>query len=1347
MSSDRWHAVLGLGTDGGQPLSDGDTLARGVHLLWTLRPELGFPVDGYHVSRRRHRPPEWVCLDASFGLLPPPGGVTEWDNGEVFTLECDPGGATLDPDGCVPVGAARYPGADRSLTIRADREFVALRAAGEGNRPTVEVFADVGGEERLVARRRAARRGADSWFVEVWAEGVASCRLTGDDLTVCTVCWGIADETSGWQRLHDERILLPVVEPDTGNLPQNLQDRNATEAVAYGRLAAGLDEAVRERLATAFAGEVGPLLETLVRDGRGALVPAEATASATSRTPPLLTLPIAQFVALAALDPDVSRMLGLYWHDPVADGSWDYRVVAHHGDARFPSRLVTVDGLPLGAAGTPTVTVDGLTFVGNAGLTVVDGGDQRVLRVEEPVLGTAAGVRLGELTPRVTLRVSGPLLLPLVGWRGGLQVASGVAALGVATLEEPTGIDTVTWSAGPVTVRSVELFERAGTVGDRTAYAWNLSPVPPPPVQPLRVIEAGAAAEPARLEPDGTVAAHTGALGVDWAETSAVEDEQRPVRAHVGRSPAEQPLRVVNADRPAPAFGPAPATSHWTGPDVPRRWVERGLPPGTYAVAVRGVDAFGRLSEWSEQELAGMPAGTVPPPPEAVTAAYLDPADSLLTDEQRALADRDGPGLLVGWTWPAERRVATPGVEPNGEFRVYARRGDPNLIVGNVLAVTDLGDRSRLRTDCALPEPPDAIAGEKLRVGGASFPILTGRAGGVIEVAHLTAPTVRPGAGPCSVRLAEGGTAYTELTISRGFGQLVRAEPVGALPTHAAVIGAVVPAGDTAIVTLDRPLPPWPADIVAGRLVSGGVAFRVVAQRPGSRELELRATTAVDGAVAWPVTGQRCTVWPGRRYAAWLPGAGHRPEAAERLAETLVAVSTADLDAIVLHEPVPPGPRRARDGAGPGLEGPLSRVARVSVPHRQAPPAVPVALPPEMDGDIPADRAEPADWYGRARYVLSFAAVPSATGYRVGRASVAALFENDRVSRQTGLAPYAAGPFDDGGASEAWLAEHHPDVSVADLTELPPAPGPRDGAENPGPSGAGLEVRAAWRGWAAWFYAAKLNRDVMALAELPCNEAALQPAHEGTVDGSPFVDDLDGRGLGRFVYRVRPVDASGNAGPWSDAFPLVEVADVTPPGTPSVRSALGGEGAVVLTWRANREPDLTAYRIWCAERAGDLADVRRLPAYAEISPTAGVAVQTWTDDGLADRADRCYRLAAVDASGNVSAPTPVLRARPVDTIPPNAPAWVSAEWSGAVVVLVWVGDETGLTCQVERRADRGHTWTRLTGWLRPGVEDRRFRYADGSADPASRWIYRVRARDAAGNVATGMVERLVETVD
>ena len=131
------------------------------------------------------------------------------------------------------------------------------------------------------------------------------------------------------------------------------------------------------------------------------------------------------------------------------------------------------------------------------------------------------------------------------------------------------------------------------------------------------------------------------------------------------------------------------------------------------------------------------------------------------------------------------------------------------------------------------------------------------------------------------------------------------------------------------------------------------------------------------------------------------------------------------------------------------------------------------------------------------------------------------------------------------GASEAWLDEHHPSLSVADLTA--------DLDTHPDPTA----VQAAWREWSAWYYPGLLNREVMAMAEREGNEQAFRPTHDGTVAAPPYRDTVDGRGLGRFVYRVRSVDASGNDGAWSAAFPLVEVRDVTAPATPVLQSVLG----------------------------------------------------------------------------------------------------------------------------------------------------------------------------------------------
>jgi hypothetical protein len=1323
VSAAAWLAVVGLGSDGGQALADGDLLARGVHLRWGLRPDLGFPVGGYDVWRRRHREAEWVCLRPDDGLLPPPGGVTEW-HALGYAFELDPGVVHFDGHACAPTGAVYLPG-QRSLEVRAPRPMVAIRATGTGPPPQLEVFATNVDERPLVAATRAEPQDG-GWTATVWADGAVGCRLSGADMRICTVCFGLGQPSGGWGRLTDRPVLLPVVAPGSANEPANLQGAAATRAVAARRLSDTLDKQLREELATGFAADgPGELLEGLVRDGRAALVPAQATASARAQTPPRLGLPTAQLLALAALDPNVSRMLGLFWHDPVQTGSYDYKVVAHHGDARFPSRLVRFDDVPVGPLGTGTFVHDGLTFVGTAGLEVLAPrpGSSAALRVQAPRVGTSAGLRLDPPTPAVTLRLRGSPVVPLAAWRGGRQVDSAAAFLGAATLEDADGIDAVTWSIGPVDVVEVELFEAVGVVGDLIAYVWQLAPVAPPPVHALALSDAGAAAEPARLNPDGTVDEATGVVGLDWDDPTAVHDACRPVRVHVGRASARDAstFDVCNGDRPAPAFSETGAPSR-AGPDVPQRWVERGLPSRTFAWSVRGIDGFGRLGPWSEPRELRAPTGTIPPAPDGVVAAYLDSEDPYLSAEQRALVDRDGPGLVVEWTWTAERRLAAPGVEPHGEFRVYVRHGDPNVLEGVVRSVTDLGDRSRLATDCAVPGARRGLAGERLRVGQNSFAVLDNAAGdhAWFEVAHLTAPTARPTTGPFTVYLSESSAVRTDLTRSRSWDASVHAEPVGSLPRTAARIVAVDAPGGTATVTLDRPLAG--AGAQPGRLVAAGIAFRVLEQASGSPQVVVAAAVLSDGATALPGVGEPCTVWDGARCQVWLPGAGATPSVQQRLALTLVGVSTCDLDAVVLHEPLPPHRRAATADRQAGLEGPVSGVVRVTAPHRLSPAPVSVTLPPEDDGDVPAARSGPADWFGHARYALAFTPVTGATGYRVARAAVAALFDRDRAARQGGVAPYDDGPFDDGGASEAWLAAHHPELDVDDLTV---------DLETRADAGA---IIAAWRDWSAWFYPSKLNREVMALAELPCNEEVFRPAHEGAISRPPFIDELDGRGLGRFVFRVRSVDASGNASAWSAAFPLVEIQDVTAPATPVLLALRAGENRITAEWLTGTEPDLAEYRVWRAETPEGLADVRRLAPQAALSVAPG-SRQSYADEPLPGGRAFAYRVAAVDAAGNVSVATPPAVAVAVDTRPPNPPAWVDAAWTGRGVRLEWRADEELLACVLQRRPMGGGVWQAVSPSLEATMPPYDFRFLDRTAADGFAYEYRVLATDAAGNPA------------
>jgi hypothetical protein len=98
-----------------------------------------------------------------------------------------------------------------------------------------------------------------------------------------------------------------------------------------------------------------------------------------------------------------------------------------------------------------------------------------------------------------------------------------------------------------------------------------------------------------------------------------------------------------------------------------------------------------------------------------------------------------------------------------------------------------------------------------------------------------------------------------------------------------------------------------------------------------------------------------------------------------------------------------------------------------------------------------------------------------------------------------------------------------------------------------------------------------------------------------------------------------------NGGPTTPPGP-----DTTPPAPPTALGASPGDRRVTLDWADNRESDLAGYRVY---RDGTLIG----------SPTAS----QWADSGLTNGVSYAYRVTAVDAAGNESAPSATVSAIPV----------------------------------------------------------------------------------------------------
>lgn len=146
-------------------------------------------------------------------------------------------------------------------------------------------------------------------------------------------------------------------------------------------------------------------------------------------------------------------------------------------------------------------------------------------------------------------------------------------------------------------------------------------------------------------------------------------------------------------------------------------------------------------------------------------------------------------------------------------------------------------------------------------------------------------------------------------------------------------------------------------------------------------------------------------------------------------------------------------------------------------------------------------------------------------------------------------------------------------------------------------------------------------------------------------------------------YRVRAVDLAGREGPAGDPV-SVTPADTRPPGIVAGLRAEAGESRVRLTWRMSPELDVVGYHV---ERSVGLDR-----PYERITPQpVPVRQPAWSDDTVTGGVQYFFRVVAVDARGNESAPSNAVDAVPVDRTPPAPPTNLTAEPVERNLVIDW----------------------------------------------------------------------------
>jgi len=220
--------------------------------------------------------------------------------------------------------------------------------------------------------------------------------------------------------------------------------------------------------------------------------------------------------------------------------------------------------------------------------------------------------------------------------------------------------------------------------------------------------------------------------------------------------------------------------------------------------------------------------------------------------------------------------------------------------------------------------------------------------------------------------------------------------------------------------------------------------------------------------------------------------------------------------------------------------------------------------------------------------------------------------------------------------------------------------------------------------------------------------------------------------LDSLTLAVRASNTSFAKGPLSEPV-TAAILDTVPPAAPLLERIQTGEGTVTLSWVPTTDRDVRGYRVRRSVQ-GDVPAGQPAPAPGDFPLTRediDAEVSVFVDSAATPGLLHVYVVEAVDASGNVSAPSGPLAATPYRLAGPSAPRSLTARLADDGVALAWeppTGD--GIMFYVIERESPGR------GGRFVQVDDPQLADATQALDPGGRpgHVYRVRAIDTAGNV-------------
>lgn len=797
--------MIAHGTDG----SDG--IEPGIHLRWAFRREMGFPLGCFRLYRRLSGEyGEPVCFDFQ--------KLRRSEVRKPFNL--GPGKKQMTfSSSCWPLALESRPTTGRMTRSRLERVLVIPKAELKVSLPElayrVTVKAVFNAPGRITAigyagrvevgRSTITKRSAGTRSVTVHASAIDTVKLHARSVGLVQVCYvpceSCEDHSAGNWELIEDSICLPICYTDDPckepfDKPEcewmNVEDRLPK------------DPCIRERYGGERAKELVSVLRTLV-DSEGLTAQSdrmiEATALADGCPPPGQKQPTIGFraidaVLMAAIDPVVAKVLGLYYIDKdIEEGrAYDYKVVGNWPEGtlwqlsncltfedsqtlwhRFTLNIIPLGELTLKATIRPTIIIRPSKSAGtNRALAFLktDDLDWNFPDLDNlpfspfddpnnPAVEILFSQPVGEVQIHVGQRRASNLILEAWDDVRNRKVTNDVVSTRCEDVLVAHG-DQHTDQITRIALKGREFWiykicwdlERIPH-GEHCAFVYGISLEDAEPLKPSSNVKAERLpglvkkVEDCRPLLEGETSDARFNVGVLWALPLMNGQllPKSPIRYHIRRISQDGEVVLLTNDTPILVTPPSNRFKQVRLQQFPEGWpedppffIDSGLEPGTYRYQVQSIDLFGRRSRFSNASNTISPFPAPPSPPTNVNAYFIDAKDPWLSAEDRTALSNgvDALAIRLTWDWPEIYDRMSPDVQ---SFKVHYIPGIPNVLLGVVEFVdggTDAYVDIKVEVEGLGSTPENLLVGRFLYQDGKAFRILTHREG----IAHGTKQTL-----------------------------------------------------------------------------------------------------------------------------------------------------------------------------------------------------------------------------------------------------------------------------------------------------------------------------------------------------------------------------------------------------------------------------------------------------------------------------------------------------------------------------------------------------------------------------------------------------------------------------